>query len=223
MAKRHYTNYSRGSPGNDGCQWWLQPRRSQMGDLTMSYPDEPILEGSDDDFNDLSSVESEEEDEGFPDHSRVCSQTLPPTNNTTAANGHNSTIPQTIAANPSSLIVIVVVIVPLNPSHGLILCILSPSIPSLLPLVLLFQILNLHWTRSHSSPKDHKCSLLTGSRDRYRELLRYLHFADRYFGILWISRLRSARESATCDHLSKKFAELYQPHWEVGTILSQTV
>ena len=65
-------------------------------ELEVDDPNEPIMEGSDN-FSDLSSVESEEEDEGFPDHSRVCTQTLP-TNNTTAA---NSTIPPTIAANPS--------------------------------------------------------------------------------------------------------------------------
>ena len=70
-------------------------------ELEVDDPDEPIMEGSDDDFSDLSSVESEEEDEGFSDRSRVCTQTPPPTNNTTAGNRHNSTIPPTIAANPS--------------------------------------------------------------------------------------------------------------------------
>ena len=39
--------------------------------LEVDDPDEPIMEGSD--------------DEGFPDRPRVCTQT-PPTNNTTAAN-----------------------------------------------------------------------------------------------------------------------------------------
>ena len=64
--------------------------------------DDPRLTGSDDDFSDLSSVESEKEDESFPDRSILCTRAPPSTNITIAANGPNSTIQPTIVANPTS-------------------------------------------------------------------------------------------------------------------------
>ena len=55
------------------------------------------------------------------------------------------------------------------------------------------------------------------TRDRYRELSRYLHFADNDTlvsrgspGYDWLEKVRPV-----IDHLSKKFAELYQLHCEV--------
>ena len=38
---------------------------SDLAELDLDDPDKPIMEGSDDDFSDLSSVESEEEDEDY--------------------------------------------------------------------------------------------------------------------------------------------------------------
>lgn len=212
-------------------QWWMsvmvtsEARSDGRSDeLEVDDPDEHILEGSDDDFSDLPLVESEEEDEGFPDRSRVCTQTPPPTNNTTATNGPNSTIPPTIAANPLSPLVIVVVIAPLTTPLGLLLCILASSTPSLLPLVLLFQFLKLRWTCSHYSPKDHKCWLLTGSHV-IAIVNCHCIFADKDTlvsrGSLGYDQLDKVWP--VIDHLSKKFAELYQPHCEVGAILSETV
>ena len=100
----------------------------KMGDLTMSWkwmtPTNPFSKAVTMTLATCHLCKLRKRDEGFPDRSRVCTQTSP-TNNTTAANGPNSTIPPTIAANPSSPILIVVMIVPLNPLHGLLLCTLS--------------------------------------------------------------------------------------------------
>ena len=56
------------------------------------------------------------------------------------------------------------------------------------------------------------------TRDRYRELSRYLHFADNDTlaprGSPGYDRLGKVRP--VIDHLSMKFAELYQPHCEVA-------
>ena len=65
-------------------------------ELELDDPDEPIMKGSDDDFSDLSSVESEEEDE---DHSSPCTQAPPPT---IAANRPNPDIQPTTVASPTS-------------------------------------------------------------------------------------------------------------------------
>ena len=250
-------------------------------ELEVDDPDKPLMEGSDDDFSDLSSVESEEEDKGFPDRSRVCTQTPPPTNNTTAANGPDSTIPPTIAANPSinpssnsgrdctsqptswSSTLHPVTINPFTSPVG-------PAVPisaSPLDVFTLFSsdlmekitnetnryakqvmgnemfrkwnrmtvdelkaFLGFHilmamnhlpslddyWRRDpllHYAPIADRIT-----RDRYRELSRYLHFADNDTlvsrgspGYDWLGKVRPV-----IDHLSKKFAELYQPHCELA-------
>ena len=137
---------------SDGDMSEVSSDERSEDELELEDPDEPIIKGSDDDFSDLSSVKSEEEDEGFQDHSSPCIQTPPHTIITITANGPNSALqPTTPSLIPSTSVVLMVLIVSLSPPHGLLLCILSPSTPSLLPLILLSQLLHLHWRSSHAS------------------------------------------------------------------------
>ena len=106
MTKRHCTMTAEEILAmmevSDGDMSEASSDKRSDDELELDDPDEPIMEGSDDDFNDLSSLESEEEDEGFPDHSSPCTQTPPPTNITITANRPNSAIQPTTVANPMS-------------------------------------------------------------------------------------------------------------------------
>ena len=282
MAKRHYTMTAEEVLAmmdvSDGdISEASSDRRSD--ELELDDPNELIMEGCDDDFSDLPSVESEEENEGFPDCSRVCIQT--PTNNTTAANGPNSTIPPTVAANPSinpssnsghdctsqptswSSTLHPVTINPFTSPVG-------PAVPisaSPLDMFTLFSsdlmekitnetnryakqvmgnVMFSKWSRMtvdelkaflgfhilmsmnhlpslddywRRDPLLHYAPIADRiTRDCYHELSRYLHFANNDTlvprGSPGYDQL--GKVQPVIDHLSKKFAELYQPHCEVA-------
>ena len=249
-------------------------------ELELDDPDEPIMEGSDGAFSDLSSVESEEEDE---DDSSPCTQT-PPTNITITANGLISAIQPTTAANPTSRSTnpsstngpgstsqptswsSTLHPVTINPFTSPV----GPAVPIASPLDvftlffssdLMEEITNesnryaqqvmgdemfSKWNRmtveelkaflgfhilmamNHLSSLDdywrrdpllHYAPIADRiTRDRYRELSRYLHFANNDTlvsrGSPGYDRLGKVRP--VINHLSKKFPELYQPHYEVA-------
>ena len=115
----------------------------KMGDLTMSWkwmtPTNPFSKTVTMTLATCHLCKLRKRDEGFPDRSRVCTQTSP-SNNTTAANGPNCTIPPTIAAKP----------IQPNTNSGNDCTTQPTSWSSTLhpvhPLVLLFQFLNLRCT-----------------------------------------------------------------------------